>query len=157
MKKYICCFTGHRPEKLGVTQAVLWPVLEAAIIKAINDGIRIFITGMSRGVDLWAAQIVCQQKQRHSDIHLICAIPFKDIELRWSAAWRETFYKVLEYADYIKVFSPEFSYASYDIRNRWMVDHSSHIIAVYNGSRGGTYNTLQYALRKQIEIRNIAI
>ena len=37
-------------------------------------------------------------------------------------------------------------------RNRYMVDRSARIIAVYDGTpRGGTAQTLAYALRKQLE------
>ena len=33
-----------------------------------------------------------------------------------------------------------------------MVDHSSRLIAIYNGSPGGTRNTIEYAKRKKPEI-----
>jgi uncharacterized phage-like protein YoqJ len=37
-------------------------------------------------------------------------------------------------------------------RNRYMVDHSSRIIALYDGvPKGGTAQTLAYALRKGLD------
>jgi hypothetical protein len=37
-------------------------------------------------------------------------------------------------------------------RNRYMVDHSSHMIAMYNGMpKGGTAQTVQYARRQSVE------
>ena len=33
-----------------------------------------------------------------------------------------------------------------------MVDHSSRLIAIYNGSPGGTRNTIEYAKWKKLEI-----
>lgn len=33
-----------------------------------------------------------------------------------------------------------------------MVDHSSRLIAIYNGNPGGTRNTIEYAKRKKLEI-----
>ncbi len=33
-----------------------------------------------------------------------------------------------------------------------MVDHSSLLIAIYNGNPGGTRNTIEYAKRKKFEI-----
>ena len=36
-----------------------------------------------------------------------------------------------------------------------MVDRSDKVIAVYNGTRGGTYNTIKYAEKKNIQIVNV--
>ena len=41
----------------------------------------------------------------------------------------------------------------YQQRNVWMVDHSSRVIAYYNGTAGGTRNTIRYAEKKGIECR----
>ena len=68
-RKKRCCFTGHRPEKLGVPSQVVKAGLERAIDEAIQDGYRTFISGMSRGTDIWAAQIVLDRKSTLPDIH----------------------------------------------------------------------------------------
>ena len=46
-----CCFTGHRPEKLDHSESVVKEALEKEILKAISDGLNVFITGMARCVD----------------------------------------------------------------------------------------------------------
>ena len=76
-RKKRCCFTGHRPEKLGVPSQVVKAGLERAIDEAIRDGYRTFISGMSRGTDIWAAQIVLDRKRTLPDIHLIINIAKK--------------------------------------------------------------------------------
>ena len=38
------------------------------------------------------------------------------------------------------------------MRNEWMVDHSNRVIAYYNGTPGGTRNTIEYAGKKMIEV-----
>lgn len=53
-----CCFTGHRPEKLTADPEAIKASLAAEIDAAIVDGITVFITGMARGVDMWAAELV---------------------------------------------------------------------------------------------------
>ena len=50
-----CCFTGHRPEKLQEPEDAVTAALEKEIRQAIADGFNVFITGMARGVDIWAA------------------------------------------------------------------------------------------------------
>ena len=56
LRSHRCCFTGHRPEKLKRAETVIKKGLEEAILKAIHDGYTTFITGMARGVDIWAGQ-----------------------------------------------------------------------------------------------------
>lgn len=41
------------------------------------------------------------------------------------------------------------------LRNKWLVEHSSHIIGVYNGSRGGSMQTLNMALLNGSDIKII--
>ena len=41
-------------------------------------------------------------------------------------------------------------------RNRYMVDHASLLIAVYDGQSGGTRRTIEYAMRRGLGIVDIA-
>ena len=58
-----CCFTGHRPEKLSLSENEVKHLLEKAIDNAIADGYVTFITGMAKGTDIWAAEIVLEKKK----------------------------------------------------------------------------------------------
>lgn len=49
------CFTGHRPEKLTRSEYAIKADLEEQICQAIDDGLTVFVTGMARGIDIWAA------------------------------------------------------------------------------------------------------
>lgn len=40
----------------------------------------------------------------------------------------------------------------FQVRNEWMVAHSSRVIAVYNGQSGGTRNTIAYAHKSNVEV-----
>lgn len=61
------CFTGHRPEKLQQTETVIRRMLEREILKAADSGIRVFLSGMARGVDIRAAQIVLRLRSAGRD------------------------------------------------------------------------------------------
>lgn len=152
-RKRRLCFTGHRPEKLHNDEAAVCTVLSNAIDAAIADGFVTFITGMARGVDIWAAEIVLARKAVNSEIRLICALPHPDFEKRWSAAWQARYTTVLQQADLVRTICPVFSMASYQIRNEWMVDHSARVIAIYNGASGGTAKTIAYAEKNGVEVR----
>lgn len=154
-RKRRCCFTGHRPEKLTVDKYTLCRKLESAIDKAISDGFYTFISGMSRGTDLWAAASVLSRRKCHSEIHLICAIPYLGFEAHWDSEWQLLYHNVLAEADLIRTISPAYYRGCYQVRNCWMVDHSSLVIAVYNGNKGGTQNTIRYAEQQGVSIRII--
>ncbi len=150
-----CCFTGHRPEKLGVSESEAVKALRAAIHDAYTSGYQTFISGMARGVDIWAAEIVLQEREKHPDIHLICVLPHPDFETRWKQEWQRRYTAILAKADLIKTVCPTFSMSAYQKRNEWMVDHSSLVLAFYNGEPGGTANTIQYARKHGVDVNII--
>ena len=146
------CFTGHRPEKLIKTESVILAELEKLIRQAVFDGINVFITGMSRGVDIWAAEIVLQLRSENNNIRLICACPYKGFENKWKTEWQKRYNYILQSADIVRFICPKYSKNCFQIRNEWMVNHSDRVIAVFNGQNGGTKNTINYARKKNIKI-----
>lgn len=149
------CFTGHRPEKLNQPEGVVVKGLTNAIQEAIADGKNVFISGMARGVDIWAAEIVLRLRSEGEDVKLICASPYEGFERGWSADWQQRYNAVLRNADLVRYICPGYSRACFQIRNEWMVNHSSLVIAVFNGQPSGTKNTIDYAVRKGIAYQNI--
>lgn len=145
LRKHRCCFTGHRPEKLKIPEDRLALLLEEEIKKAIASGFTTYITGMARGTDIVAGEIILRLREQDDRLKLICALPHPGFGLHWGGGWTERFQRVLAAADLARTICPDFSYASYQARNEWMVRHSALVIAVFNGERGGTKNTLDYA------------
>ncbi len=68
---------------------------------------------------------------------------------------KQRYRDILKQADAVTYICEHASRSCYQIRNEWMVDHSSRVIAAYNGEKGGTRNTIVYAKRKDIEVINI--
>ena len=147
-----CCFTGHRPEKLQSDEETVRRAIRRSIDIAIKDGFVTFISGMARGVDIWAAELVLERRVFDVSLHLICALPYLGFEQTWSKDWQVRYRTILRQADLVKAINPSFSRVVFQRRNEWMVDHSNRLIAVYNGSSGGTRNTIAYAKREKLEI-----
>lgn len=151
-----CCFTGHRPEKLSISETEAKTAVKKEIRLAIADGINVFITGMAPGVDIWAAEIVLElREQEDLPLKLIAASPHPGFENRWSLDWQKRYAAIMAKADLIKEVCTHYSRGCYQIRNEWMVDHSARVIAVWNGSPSGTKNTIIYANRKGVPVINI--
>ena len=145
LRKHRCCFTGHRPEKLTMPEEKMAALLETEIRKAIDRQFTTFISGMATGVDIVAAEIGLRLREQDKRLKLICALPHPGFGLHWGGGWTERFQRVLAQADLERTICSSFSYASYQARNEWMCRHSGLVIAVFNGARGGTKNTLDYA------------
>ena len=152
-REQTCCFTGHRPEKLTCDEREARAWLRGQVERAVGEGKRRFITGMARGVDLWGALAVIELQVQHPQLLLTCALPYPGFERNWAREWREIYWQVLNAAAEIHAVRPAFCYSAYRERNEWMVDHSSVVIGVCGGARGGTRNTLLYARNMGLELR----
>lgn len=146
------CFTGHRPEKLNQSETEIKAELESKIKKAMENGIDVFISGMARGVDIWAAEIVLKLRSEGCPVRLICASPYDGFERSWSPKWQQRYRAIMNSADVVRYICPGFNRGCFQIRNKWMVDHSALVIAVFNGEKGGTKNTIDYAMKKNVII-----
>ena len=162
--KYCCC-TGHRPKgfpfKYGIDKQKhnsYLSMLEEKIKLAIAEyGITNFISGMAIGVDLDFAEIVLKMRNKYP-ITLECAIPCPNQTLKWNSADKLRYENILNSADEISLISQQYTPECMLKRNRYMVDKSQLVIAVFNGiKQGGTWYTINYAKRenKVIELINL--
>lgn len=153
------CFTGHRPDKLEADKIRPIPVvsnlLTAEIDNAVKAGITTFITGMCPGIDILAAEAVIARRFGDDRIKLIAAMPYPRFAFNWDGNWGDRVKKVLAQADFVKYVSPTYTGPGvFQVRNEWMVNHSARIIAYWNGTPGGTRNTVRYAKQAGIEFMN---
>lgn len=154
-RRHRVCFTGHRPEKLTRSEVAIRKDLEIQICQAVADGLNIFITGMARGVDIWAAQTVLMLRNEGWDAKLICACPYDGFERGWSQEWQIQYKEILVSADFVKYICEGYSRSCFQVRNKWMVNHAARVIAVFNGEKSGTKNTIDYAAKVGVPIVRI--
>ena len=152
-----CCFSGHRPEKANMQEQDIKFRLRTEIDKAIKDGYTTFISGMARGVDIWAAELVLEKKRMNKDIKLICAQPYEFFSKDQGWQWNVKYTKIVAQDDEVVTVSYKSNKGCYMLRNKWMVDHSSHLIAVFNGEPSGTKNTIDYAEKRHIGINLVEV
>jgi uncharacterized phage-like protein YoqJ len=152
--KKIIGVTGHRASKLGGHQ-VPNPIYHAvrrqideAFIELLPD---LVLTGMALGVDQWVAEICVQ-----FDIPFAAIIPFEGQESVWPSHAQARYHWLLSKAAWKYVVSPgEYHVSKLQTRNEWIVSHCNLLLAVYNGTKGGTANCIAHALRVRCPIRYI--
>jgi uncharacterized phage-like protein YoqJ len=167
-------FSGHRPnnknmggydwysDKNKKIRMRLFSEI-ANIMNSTEDSEFHFISGGALGVDQFAFDVVNEIKYntlKLNNVKIIneIAVPFKDQPNAWFKQEDKNRYnKQLEQADivtyvdtvdgYIKTATPQGKYNPYklQLRNEYMVDNVDIIIAVWDGSKGGTCNCVNYA------------
>ena len=148
-----CAFTGHRPKSFpwkyneSALDCVLLKEVLATQIKALTDrGVTDFLSGMAQGTDLWCSEIVLDLKKNDPALKLHCILPCKGQESKWTASAQERYYSILAQANEVIYVKQEYSRDCMLERNRYLVDRSSFLLAVYNGiQRSGTGATIHYA------------
>ena len=155
----IIAVTGHRPNKLygyNLNNEKNLELKEKFKKILIDNKCTEAITGMALGVDTIFALAVLELKDEGYNIKLHCAIPCKNHSCKWIKESVDLYNKILAKADIVKLVTDE-TYKPYlmQIRNEYMVDLADKIIAVWNGSSGGTANCVKYAQKKNKEIIRI--
>ena len=145
--------------------------VEELIIKSTDEEIH-FIFGGALGVDQMAFHIcdILRQKSDYinREITLEVAVPFKDQPNAWfKNDDKERYNKQLEIADKVTYVDGldeyrksntkigEYNVAKMQLRNMYMVDNSDVVIAVWDGTSGGTGNCVKYARKIEREIIQI--
>ena len=145
-REQTCCFTGHRPGKLpwGFDEAdPRCLALKGAIARELEGlyrrGFRHFLSGMAQGCDLYFAEGVLALRASHPDVTLEGAVPFPGQADRWPEGERRRWRAILDACDVETVVQQHYD------RARW-------VLAVFDGTPGGTMYTLNYAMDRGLDI-----
>lgn len=156
---HTCCFTGHRPEKLpwGDQEShphcvALKESMAAQLEEMYQKGYRHFLCGMARGADFYFAEAVLALQAAHPDVTLEAALPCAGQAKKWSSDDRHRWTQLVHQCDTHTLLQEHYDRHCMLRRDRYMVDQSSAILAVFNGTRGGTQYTLNYAMDRRLDI-----
>lgn len=147
------CFTGPRPKRENNYQIpnrdLIFERLKDAINRAYTAGFKKFIFGGAIGIDQLAMQAAVSETTSLTDIELVCAKPFPSQHVIWPKHVQDEFFVLLSYMTVINISPDPYSVEKMDIRNRYMVDNSDVVIAIWDSySKGGTKNCIDYAIKQ---------
>lgn len=137
--------TGHRPNKLGgygrASRVELIKLARRHIAKRRPEKV---ITGMALGWDqAWAVAAHME------GVPFIAAVPFPGQDSRWPEESRVRYQRILERAAEVHVIAEFFSNRAMQKRNEWMVDNSDEMVALWDGTFGGTCNCIGYIEKRR--------
>jgi uncharacterized phage-like protein YoqJ len=143
--------TGHRPDKLGgYGSAVTKRTYSLALSELKRIRPDIVISGMALGWDQALMQAAIDLK-----IEAHAYVPFKGQENKWPLHQKLYYDSLLTGASKVK-FICEGDYAAWKmgVRNERMVRDCTHVLALWNGSSGGTAHMIMAAKRENRPVHN---
>lgn len=157
MNGKILVATGHRPEKLGGYNRDTFDSLRYFAETVIQiEKPTLVIGGMAQGWDHAIATAALLAK-----VPLHAFIPFSGQESVWPEEAQKRYRAVLSKAEKITIVSTGgYSAHKMQLRNEAMVDSlrkntQDTLIALWDGSNGGTSNCVRYAETRGVNIRNV--
>lgn len=155
-------FTGYRPQKLPFGNDLSHPDavrlranLKTEYERLIKHGFTQFLTGGALGSDMMAAEVILELKEKlHGKakiMHVLC-LPCLDHNARWSDEDKERFEAIKKKSIFFYVSDTPYYNGCMQKRNRYMVDTSRVLLAVYDGQSGGTHTTVEYAKSKRRKV-----
>ncbi len=156
MKMKKCAIIGDKSRKqiyafseTDGTYANFRENLKKEIIRLITEeGVTHFISGMSLGAELYAAEIVLELKRTFKGITLECAIPFETQAERWSETNRDRYFGIIEKCDKEVMTQKQYSYDCYNNHNHQLIDQAEFIIMVGDNDSMLTECVKKYTLLK---------
>lgn len=154
----VVAITGHRPDSIpGGYQmnSPEWAWIAERLSEELESTDRI-ISGMALGVDQLAVGVALAK-----GIPFTAAVPLKGQESKWPINSQKKYFDLLAKAEDVIYVDQVDGYRSATYkekmfaRNRFMVDHASEVLAVFNGSPSGTMYTVNYALSEKIPVVRI--
>jgi uncharacterized phage-like protein YoqJ len=148
----ILAVTGHRPAKLGgYSDDVNSRLCSFARAELVTSQPLTVITGMALGWDQAIARACVDL-----GIPFVAAVPFDGQESRWPPLSRAAYRALVSLAAEVVVVSPS-GFATRKAmhrRNQYMVDRGARVLALWDGSSGGTGHCVGYAITKRKPIDN---
>ena len=150
------CFTGHRYLPSHLKDSIVSQI-RASVIQSRMNGYDTFYCGGALGFATRAALEVIRLKKDYPDLKLCMVIPCKNQAARWTQKDRMLYEQILDKADETHVLSPIYYSGCMQVRNKYMVDHSSLCICYLTSFHGGTASTVRYADYRGLDIINLAM
>lgn len=152
--RLIVAATGHRPEKVGgYSDAAFNHLVLLAKQHLRTERPREMIVGMALGWDQAVAQACVDL-----DIPYTAAVPFEGQEELWPVASRSKYKRLLTWASRVEIVTERYTMPvarALQVRNEWMVDRCETVLALWDGTFGGTHNCILYAEKQRRPIVNL--
>lgn len=153
MDIYTVSFFGHRViEDFSVAEKQAELLIRNLLLEKEYTE---FLVGRDGDFDQIISSTVKRLKHliRDDNSSLIWVLPYSTAEWRNNQKSFENYYDVIEICEEAANSYPK---SAFQVRNRWIVDHSDMVVFYVNRKVGGAYQTMRYAQKKNKFYINLA-
>lgn len=156
--------TGHRPGKLaGYNLSIpFYTALRDRLAEIVDAGLAkhphlTLHSGLALGADTVWSQVILTARERFPDrIGFVAEVPVMTQSQRWPAARDQAFWREqVDRADLVNVYAPTYSPRAMQLRNEGMVNASQLVLAIWDGSDGGTAHAVRFAETHGVSVYRI--
>lgn len=152
------CVTGHRPNKLWgydfshPNYARLSQWFREKLTAFGNGEAFTAINGGAQGADLIFGAVCLELRDEGLPIKCVMAVPCEGQEKVWPREGQERYFRVKNRMDEVITLADAYDASVMLKRDVWMVEHSDFVLAVFDGSSGGTGHTVAAAKRLEVPV-----
>lgn len=150
-----CCFTGHRNIPANEYEKIE-NTLEETIISLIKKGVCYFGAGGALGFDTMAALTILKLKEKYPHIKLILVLPCENQTYKWQQKDIDIYENIKSKCDKYVYTSKNYYNGCMFKRNKHLVNNSKYCICYLTKKTGGTAFTVNYAIKNDLTVINIA-
>lgn len=163
MSIFHIALTGHRPNNLAgyLLSHPFYQQLRQILMEIIEDHLQKYDTiichcGMALGADtIWAEAIANMRHRYPSRVLFVAHIPCLNQESKWSTDAQQHYHELLKHKDDAIIYAKSYTPTCMQKRNIGMINDVDLLIAIWDGSRGGTANCVAAAKKQDISILQI--
>jgi uncharacterized phage-like protein YoqJ len=153
--------TGHRPEKLAGYDlsdpfyGALKTWLEHIIVTGLAQHEHLTLhSGLALGADsVWSMAILAMRARFPARISFVAEVPVKTQSSKWPSARDKQFWQTqVDSADLMNVYAESYSPRAMQLRNEGMIRAAQLVLAVWDGSAGGTGHAVRFARQQNIPV-----
>lgn len=144
--------TGHRPSpgRFDSTPETFEVLVSLAYNWLLDEQPDVIVCGMALGFDQALAKAAIELR-----IPVVAFLPFIGQADRWTKRQAETYDHLLSQCAEKKLISRDYHPAAFQRRNEAMVDACDSVLALWDGTPGGTANCVRYAESGLIDVVNL--
>lgn len=163
-EKLILTVTGHRPNKisrdlytwnskLSVKYIVYFMKYITKYCDENPDKTIVCRSGMALGIDTLFAIAALRVRNHGCKVELEACVPCRNQSCKWVKSSVDLYNDILNAADKVTyVSNEEYTPWCMQDRNVYMVDGCNKVLAVWDGTKGGTGNCVNYAKKVGVDI-----
>lgn len=142
-----CAFTGHRVLEKNFNDSNL----RITIDYLLTQGYKYFLVGMALGFDTLCFDVL-QEYKKNNKIKIVACIPCENQADKFNISQKKKYNEMLKLADYKVAIRKNYTETCMQLRNKFMIDNCSCVVAHIKRNYGGTAKTVDYAIQQQKKI-----